>query len=588
MWKDLSAKEKGDIIRMAINNGITDLGSIRNGYNKYEEGGFTYIEDDKEAESKAFQTKRRQEIYDTPERQAIIERNKRIAENKQKRITEDKKNIQNTLNGFRQATNKLHEMVSSQEGIVNALQESRNKIYEEKVEKWKDTKRHINNVTNSVEALAALYTLGSAGTKLLGKGANMLGTTYNRYGLPVRNPSNPWIQRSNTLNRLYQQMDKGQTAVNTSGFIADIVQEATEDTDWINKAEIAGDAAGIIGGLNIVRNTPWFGRHRKTIDTALDAMGYTEAGYDALNFFGLIPRKESNSYGDGGSKDSWKPWYWGTPTYDFPTLKEALMQAYYNGREGKNILYKGKAYKVKLNDADLEEYNRRKQYMINKDNPETTFNRVRPNDSPTAKESTTLENDINSRQKSMYYIAKKKGYDSKDYYIPYIYEKEIKIPGIGRLSSNMLDSIAVNAERAGIPLIDAIGLAANETKFGAIPNFSTNARNKAFEAKHGREMTQKEIKTLERNALNSSVARNFGGIHPQYLINDHEWFQRGWDFKDLEDIASPLEHGFRLFRKGKYNTNDPEHTKKVRAEGNTVFNTPVVQQWYRNYKKNKK
>ena len=39
MWKDLSLKDKAELIKLAINNGITDLGIIRDTYNKYAEGG---------------------------------------------------------------------------------------------------------------------------------------------------------------------------------------------------------------------------------------------------------------------------------------------------------------------------------------------------------------------------------------------------------------------------------------------------------------------------------------------------------------------------------------------------------------------
>lgn len=46
----------------------------------------------------------------------------------------------------------------------------------------------------------------------------------------------------------------------------------------------AGVANGIIGGTNIIRSTPWFGRYRNAIDTTLDAMGYTSAGYDVWNY----------------------------------------------------------------------------------------------------------------------------------------------------------------------------------------------------------------------------------------------------------------------------------------------------------------
>ena len=46
MWKDLTMKEKAAFIKVAINNGITDLGSIRSKYNSFAEGGlFSELED---------------------------------------------------------------------------------------------------------------------------------------------------------------------------------------------------------------------------------------------------------------------------------------------------------------------------------------------------------------------------------------------------------------------------------------------------------------------------------------------------------------------------------------------------------------
>ena len=39
MWKDLSMKDKASYIRMGVENGITDLGTIREIYNKFAEGG---------------------------------------------------------------------------------------------------------------------------------------------------------------------------------------------------------------------------------------------------------------------------------------------------------------------------------------------------------------------------------------------------------------------------------------------------------------------------------------------------------------------------------------------------------------------
>ena len=53
--------------------------------------------------------------------------------------------------------------------------------------------------------------------------------------------------------------------------------------------------------------------------------------------------------------------------------------------------------------------------------------------------------------------------------------EQVKIPGFGRVSENVLDSIYVNAQRAGIPFKDALGLAAYETHLGAIPLFSVDS-----------------------------------------------------------------------------------------------------------------
>lgn len=39
MWKDLSLNEKAELIKLAVTNGITDLSTIRDTYNKFEEGG---------------------------------------------------------------------------------------------------------------------------------------------------------------------------------------------------------------------------------------------------------------------------------------------------------------------------------------------------------------------------------------------------------------------------------------------------------------------------------------------------------------------------------------------------------------------
>ena len=71
------------------------------------------------------------------------------------------------------------------------------------------------------------------------------------------------------------------------------------------------------------------------------------------------------------------------------------------------------------------------------------FSRVKQNDSPTKEISSGYEDYVNKT------ISKHGSFpNSKKYYIPYLYDKEIKVRGAGRMSSNMLDSIAVNANKA--------------------------------------------------------------------------------------------------------------------------------------------
>lgn len=217
------------------------------------------------------------------------------------------------------------------------------------------------------------------------------------------------------------------------------------------------------------------------------------------------------------------------------------------------------------------------------------MHRVRANDSRTSAESTLVENEILNTQKKMLNIEKDKGIHSDPYYIPYLEDQEVRIPGIGRVPKNMLDSIAVNAKKAGVPLRDALGLVGLETVFGASPTTSIRAWVKDFKARQGRKPTNEELKARSRHVLNSSFARNMGGIHAQFLINDHEYTTRGWEqspkYKQkLQNIKSPLQHGFTLYKLGLYNSGDPEHTKNVQQKGDAIMNTDVVKEWFKNSK----
>jgi hypothetical protein len=219
--------------------------------------------------------------------------------------------------------------------------------------------------------------------------------------------------------------------------------------------------------------------------------------------------------------------------------------------------------------------------------PKERFERKRRNDSPTQQGSEAIENNIANRQYQMVKLADSKGHPSDDYYIPYV--NEIKIPGIGRTAESILDSIAVNAKRAGIPMEEAYGLAALETYLGAAPNISTEAYIDSYTNKNGKAPSKEQIKEYERKVMNSSFSRNYGGIYPQFLINNHEWHRRGWEEsptykKKLQNIKSPLHYGFALYNMGLYNTGDVNHKKKVQEKGRQIMSTQAFQEYQKNSK----
>lgn len=225
-------------------------------------------------------------------------------------------------------------------------------------------------------------------------------------------------------------------------------------------------------------------------------------------------------------------------------------------------------------------------YML--DEEPVKIERVRESDIKSTKERTErMEEGMARIHRNKVKVANAAGHPSDPYFIPYV--NEIHIPGVGRTAVSILDSIAVNARRANIPLEEAYGLAAEETVLGATPSSSMKAYVENFERKYGRKPTQEELQATERALMNTSYSRNYGGIHPQFLINNHEWTTRGWEesqkYKSiLGNIKSPLEHGFKLFKLGLYNQGDPNHTKKVREKGKQIMSTPAFQEYMKKSK----
>lgn len=184
--------------------------------------------------------------------------------------------------------------------------------------------------------------------------------------------------------------------------------------------------------------------------------------------------------------------------------------------------------------------------------------RVRSNDSPTKNNSEALEDEMNK----LLFNSKGRRLPNMKYAIPYIEELEVKVPGVGRTTTNALDSLAKYAYEARIPLEEAIGIAAQETVLGALPLYNYGDEN-----------------VSDRALGNASYFRNYGIIPAENFVRDFR-------YNVAEDPISrdipPLLHAFEYWKKGNYNRGDPNHTSDVRNKGRAVMNTKVIQEWVKN------
>ena len=218
---------------------------------------------------------------------------------------------------------------------------------------------------------------------------------------------------------------------------------------------------------------------------------------------------------------------------------------------------------------DLYNWAKNKYNEIFSKNKTTRFKRILENDSPTKQLSEEYEDMVNEAMKNSTIIDKN--------YTPYIKDKEIVIPKVGRASTNMLDSLAKYSAVVGLPVSDAIGLAARETKFGAQPNI--------FVGYPSDYPSMESFNENNRAIMNMSYARNFGGIPSAYLLNDEAWYNYDTPHKSMQNFVSktgsPFEHALYYFKTGNYNRGEKGYNNTVKQLGKQIFNTPVIQQWWK-------
>lgn len=193
--------------------------------------------------------------------------------------------------------------IATAKGIANASQQYANEQMEKKQQQMHDIKKGFDATATALEMGAAGYTIGHLTVpRLIHTNTGWLGKVSD------------FFTNSNA-----------QLGANAIGSLADGYQLLTADNKfdrYENGIELGGDTAGIVGGLDIVRNSNIFGRYSKPIDTALDTIGLSTATWDIAKnmppfsyYYGKLKDyvngtndTEDNQYADGGEMDTPKHW----------------------------------------------------------------------------------------------------------------------------------------------------------------------------------------------------------------------------------------------------------------------------------------
>ena len=214
----------------------------------------------------------------------------------------------------------------------------------------------------------------------------------------------------------------------------------------------------------------------------------------------------------------------------------------------------------------------------------------------------------------------------KNYSIPFIPKKKITLTNAGLatgavLSTNLLDSIAVNAEKAGLPIKTAIGLATKESTLNnptsSVLNrakISTNDRDAVLTSKiNGYSIPKAHQQKGNRDILESELI-NFTSDDNPYLstmmylnpppragkrfsITQEEFNKRLGESEQYADrlaakneslpSKSYLQAGFERYKKNprKWNPGQPNYVQLVQQRANEVWDSPEIQNWYKTYRK---
>ena len=180
----------------------------------------------------------------------------------------------------------------------------------------------------------------------------------------------------------------------------------------------------------------------------------------------------------------------------------------------------------------------------------------------------------NGRPIPQYQDGKNYGQQDTDDGIPFDESKRVRLTNAGYatgavLSTNMLDSLADNAVKVGLPINLALGLAVKESTLGN--------------------------PTDDRTAwdLSSAIRNGFNGVYPgtHQHINEYGDFVSSRElinwWKDQEDRRygktgrSVLEGGLEFYKNSpqKYNPGQKNYPQLVEKRAKELMKSPEIQQW---------
>lgn len=301
-WNDLSMKDRASYIKLAVENGIYNLNSIRTIYNSFAGGGpIKATRATPTLKKKSWETDEEYEerinSYSNVDTAAIMAENQRtIEENKRNRQqylqTEEGKRrqaqiqeedtklfdnikvpIQNTPSLNRSANiiqGSLQSEVNKAKSLSNEIEEGAKLQQQERLDKLNDYKKGIEATTTALE-------LGLSGASLLG--------AYSNY----RNWANSANVAKKTLANLLQKaqlpMQVGGTMIDAYQTF-DAIQSGEPFETYYNAASMGLGTAGSIGASDVFLNSRF---HNPKVDRVLDVLGvlqntgdFIKFGYDTL------------------------------------------------------------------------------------------------------------------------------------------------------------------------------------------------------------------------------------------------------------------------------------------------------------------